>query len=202
MARISSSSLPSIMNAFISSTANVGAGRQPLTSILIRPWDIRNFDIADHFTEPLRVHFEKEPPVARSPELRPVNEDEEHIMVTIPMAGRCQTPIRRRMRVVYEVVSTHGVLKRFWNRTKLKLASLCNFNRRKSLASEDVEDDADPFVIVCRTPDRLTRLASPPLLLPRNQRNAEDEEVSEKMREEYGAWARARIDAARRYASY
>ena len=97
-------------------------------------------------------------PVARSPVL---DQDEDHRMVTIPVAGQAQTPIRRRVKVVHK---------------------------------SDYENGS--FVFVRRTPNRPTTLKSPPPLRQK-RRVVEEENVTEEMKEEYGAWLKARIVAAK-----
>ena len=82
-------------------------------------------------------------------------------MVTIPVAGQAQTPIRRRVKVVHKTDYENG-----------------------------------SFVFVRRTPNRPTTLKSPPPLRQK-RRVVEEENVTEEMKEEYGAWLKARIVAAK-----
>ena len=141
------------MHTIASSIANVVAGRQPLASILTR-----HIRPADNFVDPFTVRFAEDMPVARSPVL---DQDEDYRMVTIPMAGQAQTPIRRRVKAVQKT---------------------------------NYEDGS--FVFVRRTPNRPTTLRSPPPLLQK-RRVVEEENVTEEMKEEYGAWLKARIVAAK-----
>lgn len=163
------------MHAITTPTAiTPGAGRHP-SSILIRtPTTISNNSVA-----PPRVRFAKDLPVARSPVL-----DEDQMVVTIPMAGRAQTPIRRRIKVAYKEVRIRpSALKRVWS------ATFGRFERE-----EKVNFGADnSSVFVCQTPDRLTVLRSPPPV----RRNVQEEDVSEEMKEEFAAWVNARIVTAR-----
>jgi hypothetical protein len=144
------------MHTIASSIANVVAGRQLLASILAT--DTRHIRPVDDFIDPFTVRFAGDMPVARSPVL---DQDEDHRMVTIPMAGQAQTPIRRRVKVVHKT---------------------------------DYEDRS--FIFVRRTPNRPTTLRSPPPL--RQKRGVvEEENVTEEMKEGYGAWLKARIVAAK-----
>ena len=143
------------MYTIASSIANVVAGRQPLASILIT--DTPHIRPADNFVDPFAVRFAEDMPVARSPVL---DQDEDHRMVTIPVAGQAQTPIRRRVKVVHKTDYENG-----------------------------------SFVFVRRTPNRPTTLRSPPPL--RQKRRVVEENVTEEMKEEYGAWLKARIVAAK-----
>ena len=146
------------IHTIASSIANVVAGRQPLASIFIRSTDTLHIRPADNFVDPFAVHFAEGTPVARSPVL---DQDEDYRMVTIPMAGQAQTPIRRRVKVVQKTDYENG-----------------------------------SFVFVRRTPNRPTALRSPPPIW-RKRRVAEDDDVTEEMKEEYGAWLKARIVAAK-----
>ncbi len=112
--------------------------------------------------------------------------DEDQLVVTIPMAGRVQTPIRRRIKVSYKEVSIRpSVLKRVWSAT---------FGRFEREEKADFGGD-DSSVFVCQTPDRLTVLRSPPPL--RTRKVQDDDVVFEEMKEEFAAWVNARIVAAR-----
>src|SRR6266576_1802962 len=75
-----------IMHAITTLIFNAGAGR---------PHHPSPVDMADVFVDPVRVRFEKDLPVARSPVLI---QDEDQRMVTIHKAGQAQTPIRRRVK--------------------------------------------------------------------------------------------------------
>jgi hypothetical protein len=146
------------MHTIASSIANVVAGRQPLASILIRSTDTPHIRPADNFVDPFAVHFGEDMPVARSSVL---DQDEDYRMITIPMAGQAQTPIRRRVKVIQKTDYENG-----------------------------------SFVFVRRTPNRPTALRSPPPIWHKRG-VVEDDDVTEDMKEEYGAWLKARIVAAK-----
>ena len=146
------------MHAVASSIANVVADRQPLASIIIRSTDTPHIRSADNFVDPYTVRFAEDTSVARSPVL---DQDEDHRMVTVPMAGQAQTPIRRRVKVVQKTGYENG-----------------------------------SFVFVRRTPNRPTTLRSPSPLRHK-RRVVEDDDVTEEMKEEYGAWLKARIVAVK-----
>jgi hypothetical protein len=151
------------IHTIASSIANVFAGRQPLASIPIT--DTRHIRPAENFVDPFTVRFAADMPVARSPVL---DQDEDHRVVTIPMAGQAQTPIRRRVKVVHKTDYENG-----------------------------------SFVFDRRTPNRPMALRSPPPPPPPRQKRrvVEEENVTEEMKEEYGAWLKARIIAAKHSAS-
>ena len=146
------------MHTIASSIANVVAGRQPLASILIRSTDTPHIRPADIFVDPFAVRFAGDMPVARSSAL---DQNEDHKMTTVPMAGQAQTPIRRRVRVVQKTDYENG-----------------------------------SFVFVRRTPNKPTAPRSPPPLWHK-RRVVEDDDVTEEMKEEYGAWLKARTVAAK-----
>ena len=158
-----------------------GAGRQPLASILIHTSTSFPVDAADNSVDAPRVHFSKDLPVVRSPVLA-----QDEMVLTSHKAGRAQTPIRRRVKVAYKEVRIRPpVLKRVWSAT-------FGFFERE----ERVDCSKEPSVFVCQTPDRPTALRSPPPLR-RKRRKVQDEDVSEEMKEEYVAWIKARIVAAK-----
>jgi hypothetical protein len=146
------------IHTIASSIANVVAGRQPLASILIRSTDTPHIRPADNFVDPFAVHFGEDMPVAR---LSVLDQDEDYRMITIPMAGQAQTPIRRHVKVVQKM---------------------------------DYENRS--FVFVRRTPNRPTAMRSPPPIWHK-RRVVEDNDVTQEMKEEYGAWLNARIVAAK-----
>jgi hypothetical protein len=146
------------MHTIVSSIAKVVAGRQPLASILIRSTDTPHIRPADNFVDPFAVHFGEDMPVARSSVL---DQDEDYRMITTPMAGQAQTPIRRRVKVIQKTDYENG-----------------------------------SFVFVRRTPNRPVALRSPPPIWHK-RRVVEDDDVTEDMKEEYGAWLKARIVAAK-----
>ena len=148
------------MHTIASSIANVVAGRQPLAPILIHSTDTPPIRPADKFVDPLAVRFAENMPVARSPVL---DQDKDQRMITIPMAGQAQTPVRRRVKVA--------------NKT-------------------DSDYENKFFVFARRTPDRPTALRSSPPLR-RKRKVVEDDDITEEMKEEYGAWLKARIVAAK-----
>ena len=158
-----------------------GAGRQPLTSILIHT--SLPVDAADSSIAAPRVRFVTDLQVVRSPVLA-----EDEMMLTCHMAGRAQTPIRRRVKVAYKEVRIRPpVLKRMWT------ATFGHFERE-----EQIDYGNEPSVFVCQTPGRPTALRSPPPLR-RKRRKVEDdsEDVSEELKAEYAAWIKARIVAAK-----
>ena len=162
-------------------TITPGAGRQLLTPILIRTPTSFPIDAADNSVAAPRVRFAKDPPVVRSPVLK-----EDEMVLTVHMAGRAQTPIRRRIKVAHKEVRIRPpVLKRIWT------ATFGAFEREEADCSGNV-----PFVFVCQTPDRTTALRSPPPLR-RKGRKDQDEDISEEMKEEYAMWINARIVAAK-----
>ena len=65
--------------------------------------------------------------------------------------------------------------------------------RRRVKVVHKTDYENDTFVFVRRTPDRPTALRSPPPL----RRVVEDDDVTEEMKEEFGAWLKARIVAAK-----
>ena len=158
-----------------------GAGRQPLISILIRPSTSFPVDAADHSVVTPRVHFAKDPQVVRSPVLA-----EDEMMLTTHMAGRAQTPIRRRVKVACKVVRIRPpVLKRMWT------ATFGLFERE-----EQIDFGIESSVVFRQTPDRPTALRSPPPL-HRKGRKAQEEDVSEEIKEDYATWMKARIVAVK-----
>ena len=69
--------------------------------------------------------------------------------------------------------------------------------RRRVKVVQETDYRNGSFVFVRRTPNRPTRLTSPPLLWHKSLRAVEDDDVTEEMKEEYGAWLKARIVAAK-----
>ena len=153
-----------------------GAGRQSLTSILIRTPTSFPVDAADNSVVAPRVHFAKD--------LQVLVQDE--MVLTCHMAGQAQTPIRRRVKVAYKEVRIRPpVLKRVWT------ATFGLFERE-----EQIDCGNEPTVFVCQTPDRPTALRSPPPLR-RKRRKVQEEDVHEDMKAGYGVWIQSRIVAAK-----
>ena len=69
--------------------------------------------------------------------------------------------------------------------------------RRRVKVVQETDYGNGSFVFVRRTPNRPTGLKSPPLLWHKSLRAVEDDDVTEEMKEEYGAWLKARIVAAK-----
>jgi hypothetical protein len=179
------SSLPHIMHTMQTITTptaiTAGAGRQPLTSILIRTPTSFPVDAADNSVAAPRVHFAKDLQVVRSPVLA-----QDEMVLTCHMAGQAQTPIRRRVKVAYKEVRIRPpVLKRVWT------ATFGLFERE-----EQIDYGNEPSVFVCQTPDRPTALRSPPPLR-RKRRKVQDEDVHEDMKAGYAVWIQSRIVAAK-----
>ena len=159
-----------------------GAGRQPLPSILIHTSTSFPVDAADNSVAAPRVHFAKDLQVVRSPVLA-----QDEMVLTIHMAGRAQTPIRRRVKVACKEVRIRPpVLKRMWT------ATFGLFEREEQI---DFGNEFSDFV--CQTPDRSTGLRSPPQAPLRKRRRVQDEDVSEDMKAEYATWMKARIVAVK-----
>ena len=110
------------------------------------------------------------------------------MVLTCHMACRAQTPIRRRVKVACKEARIRPpMLKRVWT------ATFCLFERE-----ELIDCGNESTVFVCQTPDRSTALRSPPPLRRKRRKVENDsEDVSEELKEEYAAWIKARIVAAK-----
>ncbi|KAF8625321.1 hypothetical protein AX15_005451 [Amanita polypyramis BW_CC] len=154
------------MHADVPSTVGIGAGRY--ASMLK---SIPRTGVANKSTGLVRDRFADDMALVGSPVPSQVSMHKQEEIATGPGGDKVHTPIHKRVGAFSEAMAAK-VDKTLQRRRKIA-----------TLAS------GESFVIVCSTPERTTKMTSPPPVL---RRKVECGEVSDEVKEEYAAWVRKR----------